>query len=86
MEDFSEQQIKTLKTVVTQIVKDESRETRDFVRQEIQAAEKRIIKNISEQVGQIIDGSIVPQLEDQEQRLTELETKPAWVAGFWFYL
>ena len=77
MEDFSEQQIKTLKTVVTQIVKDESRETRDFVRQEIQAAEKRIIKNISEQVGQIIDGSIVPQLEDQEQRLTELETKPA---------
>ncbi len=77
MEDFSEQQIKTLKTVVTQIVKDESRETRDFVRQEIQAAEKRIIKNISEQVGEIIDGSIVPQLEDQEQRLTELETKPA---------
>ncbi len=77
MEDFSEQQIKTLKTVVTQIVKDESRETRDFVRQEIQAAEKRIIRNISEQVGEIIDGSIVPQLEDQEQRLTELETKPA---------
>ncbi len=86
--DFSEQQIKTLKSVVTsvvtQIVKDESRETRDLLRQEMRTIEikfdqklEETKKEILEGVAEMLDSSIVPQLDDHEQRLTRLEARPA---------
>jgi len=92
MEDFSEQQIKMLKTVVQQVVKDEIRINNDILFQEIKASEHRVKTELRAQLHQVvgqakhetieavaemINGSLVPQLDDHEQRLTKLETNPA---------
>lgn len=119
MENFSEQQIKTLTSIVQRIVEvnnavifqemdarfiasntamdakfgtnndmifqaiaDEGRSTRDFVEQKIQASEKRVTENILEGVNEMLDGGILPQIDDLDhrvkaidKRLTRLETK-----------
>jgi hypothetical protein len=88
MEDFSEQQIKTLKTVVGQVVKDEIRINNDILRQEIQASEHRIKtelrkeiqqvkQDVVESVAELLDTSLLPQIDDHETRITKLEAKPA---------
>lgn len=82
MEDFSQQQIKTLTTIVGQVVGTTERNLRDFVEQKIQAAETRITKNILEGVNEMLDGGILPQIDDLDhrvkdidKRLTKLESK-----------
>jgi hypothetical protein len=84
--DFSKEQIKTLQTVVGQVVDDKIRINNDILIQEIRASEYRIEKKfdqklkvqkdeILEAVGDMLGGSIVPQLDNHEQRLTKLEAK-----------
>lgn len=67
--------------ILTQAFSDFGREMRDFVRQEIQASETRIKKDITtaiadilEGVGDIVDNGIHPQLDDHEKRIFKLET------------
>ncbi len=84
--DFSKEQIKTLQTVIGQVVYDKIRLNNDILLQEIRASEHRVKtelrqeiktteKRILDGVGEMIDDSIVPQLDDHEQRLTKLEAK-----------
>lgn len=86
MEDFSPQQIQTLKTIVTQIVKDEFRETRDLLMREIKASEQRVKgalrqemqqakQEVIESVAEILDTRVLPRIDNHKQRLTKLETK-----------
>ncbi len=86
--DFSREQIKTLQTVVGQVVDDKIRINNDILIQEMKALENRIetkfdqkLKiqkdDIIEAVGDMLGGSIVPQLDNHEQRLIKLEAKPA---------
>jgi hypothetical protein len=65
-----------------QFVKDENRQTRDLLMQEMKATEVRFDKQLDKQkdeileaVGDMLGGSIVPQIDDHEQRLTKLEAK-----------
>lgn len=64
--DFSEQQIKTLKTVVTQIVKDESRETRDLLRQEMKGFEIKFDQKLGRTKEEILQ-----ELQVQKQEILE---------------
>ena len=80
MDDFTPQQIKTLTSVVTQIVKDESRQTQDLMRQEMKAMEHRVDAKADknkEKIIAFIDERILPQIDSLDQRLTKLETKIA---------
>ncbi|MEK7183247.1 MAG: hypothetical protein AAB776_01290 [Patescibacteria group bacterium] len=86
MEDFSKEQIKTLQTVVGQVVDDKIRLNNDLLFQEMRASEHRVktelrkeIKQAKDEtieaVSEMLDAGIVPQLDSHEQRLTKLETK-----------
>ena len=80
MDDFTPRQIQTLTSVVTQIVKDESRQTQDLMRQEMKAMENRIDAKADknkEEIISFIDERILPQIDSLDQRLTKLETKIA---------
>jgi uncharacterized coiled-coil protein SlyX len=80
MEDFTPQQIKTLTSVVSQIVKDEGRQNQDLMRQEMKALEHRLdakSEKNKEEIINFIDERILPQIESLDQRLTKLETKIA---------
>lgn len=87
MDNF-EKQFKRIEDNLLQAMKDEGRSNRDFVRQEIQASEKRVTdklmgeiqateQRIVDSVSDVLSGSVLPQLDNHEQRLTKLETKPA---------
>lgn len=69
--------------ILTQAFSDFGRDMRDFVRQEIQASETRIkkditnaIANILKGVGDIVDNDIHPQLNNREERIFKIETSP----------
>jgi hypothetical protein len=60
-----------------QVLDDKLRIQTDMLRQEIQASESRIKKEIISEVADFIEGSLLPQIDDHENRITKLETKPA---------
>ena len=51
------------------------REIRDFTRQEIAASEFRIKRDILTGVAELIDGGVLPQIDDHENRILELEAE-----------
>ncbi len=68
--------------VLRQEIRDGDRDTRDLLIQEIKASENRFEIKLDQQkdeilgaVGDMLSGSIVPQLDDHETRLTKLEVK-----------
>ena len=80
MEDFSEQQIKTLTQLMERVAADEGRATRDFVK----ASEERVkayvddkTEVVLEALADTVDSNLQPQLNKHDQRLTKLETKIA---------
>lgn len=88
--DFSVQQVKTLKSVVKEVVGqvveqevvDRLRLTSELIRQDIQASEHRVMAYIDDKVDEVIqavsntiDTRIQPQLDTHDRRLTTLEPK-----------
>ncbi len=71
MEDFSSQQIKALTSLMKQVATDEGQMTRDFVEQKIQTAKTQIIESVSEMIG----GSLLSQIEDLDQSVTDVERR-----------
>jgi len=65
---------------------DKFRINNDLLRQEIRASESRLEKKIEASelkvlngVSEMLDGNIVPQIEDLDRRVTKLETETAAV-------
>lgn len=77
MDDFSDKQITTLKTVVGQVVDERLRINNDILRQEVRAEIRAAKNEIITGIGEILDNHVLPQLDDHETRLTRLETRPA---------
>lgn len=82
--DDLQKQLTVFKDEILQFVKDDNRYTRDLLMQEIKAAKTELRQEIQSSekkvlfaVAQILDGHIVPQIDDHEVRLTKLETQLA---------
>lgn len=82
------QAITEVKVSVKQEISDNNRHIQSLVRQEIQASERRLEQKIIDSairnrdeilsgVAEMIDSSLLPQIDDHEVRLTKLETKAA---------
>ncbi len=91
--DFSEQQIKSLKTVVGQVVDNKIRLNNDLIFQEMKAMENRLEGKIDEKikaseerilhgVAQMVEDNVVPQIEDHEaNNQTRNKNRPELVQG-----
>jgi peptide subunit release factor 1 (eRF1) len=78
------QEIAEVKVFVKQEIADNNRHIQGLVRQEIQASERRLERKITETrdevlsgVAEMIDDSILPQIDNHELRLIKLEIKAA---------
>ncbi len=67
--EFSQKQVKVFRTLLWDAIKD----ARDLLMQEIKASEVRTIMA----VGQMLDVSVIPQIDDHDLRITKLEEKAA---------
>ena len=78
---LSEQSI-TMMDRVLQAIEDEGRDSRDFTLQTVQAATSELRKEMNEMetrinknVGDLVGGAVLPQIEEHEIRIVKLESK-----------
>ena len=71
------EELKAFKDAIDTSMDDKLRIQADILRQEIKASAKQTKDEVIEAVAEMLDTSLVPQLDNHERRLIKLETKTA---------
>lgn len=73
--NLNAEDLKAIKSIVSETVDDKLRIQSDLLRQETRASEHRIKTEIIAGVTDFIDDNLLPNIQDHEDRLIKLESK-----------